>query len=89
VALEVAAGDSGEVKARLEKVPGVGGVALRDTRHGHFVFEIESQPGENVRTELARAVIESGWQLYELKNVALSLEEVFLELTASAPAQEN
>ena len=36
-----------------------------------------------MRPELARAVIESGWQLNELHGMGLSLEEIFLELTAS------
>jgi hypothetical protein len=36
-----------------------------------------------VRPELARAVIESGWQLNELHGMGLSLEEIFLELTAT------
>jgi ABC-2 type transport system ATP-binding protein len=89
VALEVAGGDPADIRARLERVSGVASVLLRDSRQGHFVLEVESEPGQNVRTELARAVIESGWQLYELKNVALSLEEVFLELTAAGPAGQN
>jgi ABC-2 type transport system ATP-binding protein len=89
VAVEVSGGDPAEIRARLERVAGVSAVVPRETRHGNLVFEIESEPGRNVRTELARAVIESGWQLYELKNVALSLEDVFLELTAAEPAQQN
>ena len=32
---------------------------------------------------MARAVIESGWNLNELHGMALSLEEIFLELTGS------
>ena len=36
-----------------------------------------------MRPELARAVIESGWRLNELHGMGLSLEEIFLELTAS------
>ena len=34
-----------------------------------------------MRPELARAVIEAGWQLNELHGMGLSLEEIFLELT--------
>jgi ABC-2 type transport system ATP-binding protein len=42
---------------------------------------LEQVPGVS-RGDLARAVIESGWNLTELRPVAFSLEEIFLELTA-------
>jgi ABC-2 type transport system ATP-binding protein len=45
------------------------------------VFEVESQKGRLVRGDLARAVVESGWDLNELRPAAMSLEEVFLQLT--------
>jgi len=34
-----------------------------------------------VRRELARAVVESGWGLLELRPMRMSLEEIFLSLT--------
>ena len=34
-----------------------------------------------VTKELAKAVITSGWDLYELKKIEMSLEEIFLRLT--------
>jgi hypothetical protein len=41
-----------------------------------------------VRGDVARAVVESGWDLNELRPAALSLEEIFLQLTGSeAPAE--
>jgi hypothetical protein len=36
-----------------------------------------------LRPELARAVVQAGWNLMELKTVGESLEEIFLELTRS------
>jgi hypothetical protein len=44
-----------------------------------------------VRGDLARAVVEAGWDLNELRPSAMSLEEVFLQLTGdhtAAPAEE-
>ena len=35
------------------------------------------------RAELARAVVEAGWNLNELHSIGLSLEEIFLELTGA------
>jgi ABC-2 type transport system ATP-binding protein len=75
--------DAGAVRERLEQVPGVSRVIERDTRDGRLLFEVESLQGHNVRGELARAVVQSGWNLNELRAVAVSLEEVFLQLTSS------
>ena len=39
--------------------------------------------GCDSRKELARAVVESGWGLLELRPIGLSLEEIFLKLTTT------
>ncbi len=44
------------------------------------VFEVETNPGGFARGDLARAVVEAGWDLNELRSSAVSLEEVFLQL---------
>jgi ABC-2 type transport system ATP-binding protein len=75
-----------EVQQQLERVAGVSRVLMRDSRDGHLAFMVESQQGEHVRPELARAVIEAGWNLNELHAVGLSLEEIFLELTGAPRA---
>jgi ABC-2 type transport system ATP-binding protein len=71
------------VQEKLEKVAGVSRVVPKDAKDGRARFTVESQTGSHVRPELARAVIESNWQLNELHGMGLSLEEIFLELTAS------
>jgi ABC-2 type transport system ATP-binding protein len=53
------------------------------------VFEIESEKGRLVRGDLARAVVESGWDLNELRPAAMSLEEIFLQLTKSEEPAEK
>ena len=45
------------------------------------MFEVESRKDSFVRGDLARAVVESGWDLNELRPTAVSLEEIFLQLT--------
>ena len=47
------------------------------------VFEIEGDKGRLVRGDFARMVVECGWDLNELRPSAMSLEEIFLELTGS------
>ena len=71
------------VHQRLEQVPGVSKVLTRNTTGELFVFEVESLSGSNPRSDVARAVVQAGWNLMELKTVTFSLEEVFLELTGS------
>jgi ABC-2 type transport system ATP-binding protein len=73
--------DSAAVHRKLEQIPGVSRVVPHDARDGRARFEVESLQGRSIRSDLARAIVESGWNLYELHAAALSLEEVFLELT--------
>ena len=73
--------DSAAVQAKLEQVSGVSRVVLKDSKVGRSHFEVESLQGRSVRAELARAVIESGWNLNELRGVNVSLEDIFLQLT--------
>jgi gliding motility-associated transport system ATP-binding protein len=73
----------GQVLERLERVAGVSRVIPKEHRDGKLHFIVESQEGQHVRPELARAVVEAGWRLNELHAVGLSLEEIFLQLTAS------
>ena len=73
--------DSGDVRSRLARVPGVTRVDVKDSRDSRASFQVESQKGF-VRGDLARAVVESGWDLNELRPTAVSLEEIFLQLTA-------
>lgn len=43
--------------------------------------EFQFAPGQDVRPEVAKAVINAGYELIELRPVGMSLEEIFLELT--------
>jgi ABC-2 type transport system ATP-binding protein len=72
-----------EARARLEQVAGVSRVMHKESRDGRHIFEVESLQGRSVRADLARAVVAAGWNLNELRAVGLSLETIFLQLTAS------
>jgi ABC-2 type transport system ATP-binding protein len=75
--------EAGIVQHKLEQVAGVSRVLSKGQENGHALFEVESQKGRLVRGDLARAVVESGWDLNELRPAAMSLEEIFLQLTGS------
>ena len=93
VAIEVAAANgtlnTAEVRQRLEQVAGVSRVVLKDTKDSHCAFEIESMQGRSIRAEVARAVVTAGWDLNELRPVGLSLEDIFLQLTASEKGEKK
>jgi ABC-2 type transport system ATP-binding protein len=78
--------DSGVVQRRLEQVSGVSRVLLKENRENRLILEVEGQHDRAMRGEVARAVVESGWDLNELRTAAVSLEEVFLQLTDSDAA---
>ena len=67
--------------AALEAVPGVTRMAAGNNNGAAWSFDVESAEGTDVRRELARAVVSSGWGLLEMRPVRLSLEEIFLQLT--------
>jgi ABC-2 type transport system ATP-binding protein len=79
----------GRVQHKLEQVPGVSRVLQKPDTHrsGTLHLTVESLTGHEVRPELARAIIESGWNLNELRSVGFSLEEIFLQLTSSHKAE--
>ena len=77
------------VERRLAEVPGVSRVLSKDNKDSGIVFEVESQKGQLLRGDLARAVIESGWDLNELRAAAMSLEEIFLQLTGGETPVES
>jgi ABC-2 type transport system ATP-binding protein len=89
--LEVAARDgqpdAALVQQKLEAVPGVSRVLCTDGKDAKLLFEVQSQKGQLVRGDLARAVVASGWDLNELRPAARSLEEIFLQLTGSEAPQ--
>jgi ABC-2 type transport system ATP-binding protein len=79
--------DSSVVQQKLEQVAGVTRVLRKQQVDSRAVFEVESKKGSFVRADVARAVVESGWDLNELRPAAMSLEEVFLQLTGSEAAE--
>src|SRR4029453_14568301 len=70
----------------LERIPGVTRVAVSDHRPGIDGFEVESARGIDIRREIARTVVNSGWGLLELGPMGMSLQEIFLQVTTEEGA---
>jgi ABC-2 type transport system ATP-binding protein len=86
VEVEVA-GPGEAIASSLKTLPGVTsveaiGVEAIGARDGASRFLVESPRGRDVRGELVRLVAGRGWELLELHQVGLSLEEVFIRVVA-------
>jgi ABC-2 type transport system ATP-binding protein len=68
-----------ELASTIKEIKGVRGVELKDDG----VVEFEFSSGKDLRPEVAKQVIKSGYDLLELRPLGMSLEEIFLELTGS------
>jgi ABC-2 type transport system ATP-binding protein len=72
-----------DVQQRLEQISGVSRVVMKDSKDGRLLFEVESLQGRHIRADLARTVVNSGWDMNEMRSVGLSLEDIFLQLTSA------
>jgi len=85
IRIEVSGAPVAQVKQALEKVNGVASVESRESKDGLEAFEVRSLENYKLRPELARTIVQAGWNLNRLTTVGESLEEIFLELTNSKP----
>jgi ABC-2 type transport system ATP-binding protein len=70
-------GEADELSSKVSKVKGVRDVEAK--ADGSVEFEFSA--GQDVRPQVAKAVIQAGFDLLEMRPIGLSLEEIFLELT--------
>lgn len=52
-------------------------------------LDLVTEPGVDVRSEISRAVVNGGYDLIELKQVGMSLEDIFLQLTREDNSQPD
>jgi ABC-2 type transport system ATP-binding protein len=70
----------GDLERRLREIPGVQEVELSDPEEGERRLVVTGQAA-NLEDSVAKAVVSAGMGLRELRSRALTLEDVFLELT--------
>ena len=83
------AGPAGEVLAKLRATPGVINVRELNAQNGQHRFQIEGQLHKDIRSDLARVVVQSGWGLLELQSASMSLEDIFLKLTTAEEVEKS
>jgi ABC-2 type transport system ATP-binding protein len=70
-------GEAEELEEKLLAVKGVSKVQRKEDG----LFEFHFAPGQDVRPEVAKLVVNAGYDLLEMRPIGMSLEEIFLQLT--------
>ena len=76
-------------EGKLGKIANVTNVEVGQAVDGRARLYVDSAVGADVRPDLAATIVQSGWGLFQLRNVGMSLEEVFLELTTQEDVTET
>lgn len=82
------AGPQEEVRKLLQKIPGMLEVSLVGQRENGEVydFSLEAEKGLDIRREVFKRLAERSWPLLGMRSSELSLEDIFLQLTAEDSA---
>ena len=87
--LEVSA-PAEEVTTSLESVPSVDRVESWGTSESdNLIFHASYNAETDVRPEVAATIVRNGWSLLEMRSIEMTLEEVFLRLTAGSENETN
>jgi len=70
-------GDADELALKIAEIDGVQSAKVQPDGSVEFQFA----PGRDMRPQVARTIVQAGYDLLELRPVGMSLEEIFLELT--------
>jgi len=70
-------GPSKQIMERLRRLQGV-----LKIRYDGSNYIIECAAGQDPRSKITEAIVQSGWNLLSLETVEMSLEDIFLKLTA-------
>ena len=74
-------GPPSDISLALRDIKGVHEVKENKQGVDTAIFEISSEKGNDIRSEVAQRIVKSGWGLLEMKLAGMSLEDIFLKLT--------
>jgi ABC-2 type transport system ATP-binding protein len=72
-----------EVMSAVRAMPGVADVRVVTQHDGRSSFQVDVEGGRDIRTDLARTVVQGGWGLLALQSENMSLEDIFIKLTTA------
>jgi len=79
-------GPEDDVRRRLAEISGVSAVSCEGSGT-RLAWRVEAEKDPEIPRRLADAVVSSGWGLYGMQSLGLSLEDVFLKLTSHDPVE--
>jgi ABC-2 type transport system ATP-binding protein len=80
-------GPPAAVREGVQAIPGVVGVEALAGTNGASRFVVESARGRDVRGEIFQLAAQQKWNLLELKQVGMTLEEVFIRIVAGEESE--
>ena len=93
VVLEVE-GPASDIVTAVKSVAGVLDVRVANENGARSRFYVDGEIGRDVRSDVARTIVQKGWGLLELQSENMSLEDIFIKLTTAeetpaAPVPES
>jgi len=82
-------GPAPEITSKLRAMPGVADVRKIAENDGRHRFQVEGELRKDIRSDLARTIVQSGWGLYELQSASMSLEDIFIKLTTAEESEKQ
>jgi len=82
-------GPDPEVTAKLKAMAGVVDVRKIADSDGRHRYEVEGELRKDIRSDVARTIVQSGWGLFELQSASMSLEDIFLKLTTAEESEKQ
>ncbi len=78
----IARGPEAAIRGKIQEINGVISIESSQSEEDRqCVYSIDTELKSDLRSHIARKIVESGYDLLELKTMGMSLEEVFLQLT--------
>ncbi|MDP2984071.1 MAG: ATP-binding cassette domain-containing protein [Candidatus Latescibacter sp.] len=74
-------GDVRSLLPKIEKIPGITGIFPENSTDGISSYKIETDSTADVRPEVARTVVGENLELLQLRDVSLTLEDIFIQVT--------
>jgi len=78
-------GDATVIAKKIAEIAGVQDIRVHNEGKLEFAFV----PGQDIRPQVARAVVESNFDLLEMRSLGMSLEDIFLQLTSEEEAESD
>jgi len=82
-------GPATEISSKLKNMPGVVDVRKIGDSDGRHRFQVEGELQKDIRSDLARTVVQNGWGLFELQSATMSLEDIFIKLTTAEESEKQ